>query len=138
MANRSAMAIRAVLVMALLAGGLFVALTPKPATAYCAGSASGYAYWWSVGWARETVQYVTTCDGDGHYYGRVTDGAEDGNCVDLYRKDDYSSSWYFTKRSCTVDVWEPFNYYYSDKNAYFKVCKDNSGDCAVQKYNWGF
>ena len=128
--------LRIVLAVAVLLGTLAAVVSVEPAAAFCKGE--GNSYWWSVGWARERSQTSGTCDGLGDYWGQVTDWQEDGNCVDLYSKDDFGSPWTFEKRSCTVGVWMTFNYDYTDENAYFKVCKNNSGACSSQTYNWGF
>lgn len=120
------------MVSALLAAAV---ATSSPSEAFCQGSSS---YSWSVGWGKERSQSAGTCDGLGDYWGQVADGASDGDCVDLYSKDNAGSSWTFRKRSCTVNVYETFNYNYADENAYFKVCKNNTGTCAAQQYNWGF
>ncbi len=125
-----------VLVMAVLAGMLATVVSADPAIAWCKGE--GNPYWWSVGWAEETVSLSWTCNGDNGYSGKVADGAEDGNCADLYSKDDFGSPWTFEARSCTVGGWVNFFYSYADENAYFKVCKNRSGACSAQKYSWGF
>ena len=122
------------LLLIALVSVLLIAASPR-AEAFCIDDDS---YTWSVGWGKERSQSAGTCDGLGDYWGQVADGVTDGNCVDLYSKDDAGSAWTFRKRSCTVNVYVTFNYDYADKNAYFKVCKNNSGVCSSQRYNWGF
>lgn len=119
--------------------GILVVAPAQPASAYCDGVGDGR--WWSVGWAYEDTYngLDTTCDGLGDYLGAVADWRDgDGQCVDLYRKDDIGSPWYFEQRSCTFAVFEDFQYNYADENAYFRTCQHASGTCAQQKYNFGF
>lgn len=123
-------------VLALFAGILVAVVSPQPASAFCKGENNPYS--WSVGWADEDVRWTTTCDGLGDYYGKVADGATDGNCVDLYSKDDLGSPWTYEERSCTVGGWVNFSYDYPDEDAYFRVCKNNAGTCSAQQFSWGF
>ena len=111
-------------------------IAPTPAEAFCKGVDNPYS--WSVGWAAEYVRYNTTCDGEHDYYGKVKDAETDGNCVDLYSKDDWGSPWTWEARECTTGSWENFYYEYSDGSAYFKTCKHISGACSDPKYAWGF
>ena len=105
------------------------------AEAFCHGQ--GDPMMWSVGWAKETVRWNTTCDGLGDYYGKFIDGARDGSCVDYYWQDEPGGAWIWEGRNCSETKWKNFDYVDRDGFVSWKICKHNGG-CAQVASNWGF
>ena len=77
------------------------------------------------------------CDNDGNHYERLIDVYTDGNCVDLYYRDNSTSPWNYAARSCD-SAGSNFNYYYTDKTSQFHMYRNVSGDCTSVADNWGF
>ena len=132
-------------VASLVAAGTLAIVAPalpgvpgsSPAQAFCHGQGDPMS--WSVGWAEETVRWNSTCDNLGDYYGKVHDSRTDGYCVRLYSKDDWEYAWVYEGQSC--GSWTNFVYTYSDRNAWWQVCKTINGSpqvCSDPAYNWGF
>lgn len=123
-------------VFAMLAA--LLALPATSAQAWCNGD--GNPYWWSVGWAEETVQNLGTCDSDDEYRGRLTDADEDGHNVHYYQKDDWASSNSSYIREASTGSTTTFAFIRTDNDAVWKVCKGwGAGQvCAQPHVSFGF
>lgn len=127
----------AILAVVVATTASLVAGSATPASAQCQGGGSEWT--WGPSWGWESVQVgVNTCNGDDGYSGRVSDRVNDGNCVDIYRRDDAPDPWVFTARECTTGAWENFAYNYADGDSQFKLCKHIAGTCSSVANNWGF
>lgn len=119
----------------LLSVGALLLVAPTPAQAQCQGL--GNPYDTGTNWGREGAN-VNTCDDDGWYYGWVQDILTDGYCVVYQYKDDWTDTfWTTAATTCTLNYKLSFNYFTSDHDSGFRICKQYS-TCATPGLNWDF
>ena len=94
-----------------LLGAILAVATPQPVEAACRGTSSySHQYPSSDPWGRENSQWISTCDDDWQYWGKVQDAKADGSRVQIraYVNDSYFYS------NLSSDAWVP--YHFTDYN----------------------